>query len=69
MLKKISINSKTYKIEGDTTYLTNIIRDYEPFTINIFKNFCRNYFNVLDIGAHIGLSAIVLASICKKGRL
>jgi len=54
---------------GDTTYLTNIIKDYEPFTINIFKNFCQDYFNVLDIGAHIGLSAIALASICKKGKV
>lgn len=69
MQRKIFIDSKEYLIEGDTHYLGAIQKHFEPETIAIFKSFCQNNFQILDLGANIGLTAIALANICTQGKV
>jgi len=69
MQRKIFINSKEYVIEGDTQYLGGISEHFEHTTIDFFKSFCQKNFNVLDLGANIGLTTIALANICKNGKI
>lgn len=69
MQRKIFINSKEYLIEGDTIYLGGINEHFEQPTIDFFNSFCQKHFQVLDLGANIGLTTIALANICKKGKI
>lgn len=69
MQRRVFIDSKAYLLEGDMNYLGCMPDSYEPDTIAVFKNFCQEDFQVLDIGANLGLTAIALANICKKGKV
>jgi FkbM family methyltransferase len=69
MQRKIFIGSKEYLIEGDADYLGSIKEHFEPETIAVFKSFCQNNFQILDLGANIGLTAIGLADICTHGKV
>lgn len=69
MQRQIFIGSKGYILEGDTNYLGCMPDHFEPDTIAVFKNFCQESFQVLDLGANLGLTAIALADICKKGKV
>lgn len=69
MQRTIFIDSKKYLIEGDTDYLGRMGKYFEPTTIAIFKIFCQDNFQVLDLGANLGITAIALANICKNGKI
>jgi FkbM family methyltransferase len=69
MKRKIFIDSNQYLIEGDAHYLGRIDENFEPETITRFKIFCEDNFQVLDLGANLGLTAIALSNICKQGKV
>ena len=53
----------------ESHYLTNISETFETDTLSTFAAICQPRFNVLDIGANIGLTAIALARFCPKGNV
>jgi FkbM family methyltransferase len=53
----------------ESHYLTNISETFETDTLSTFAAICQPHFNVLDIGANIGLTAIALARFCSKGKV
>lgn len=69
MKRQISINGKMYTMLGDQNYLGAYGVYFEPYTIEIFKLFCKEDSQVIDIGANIGLTAIALGDICHAGKV
>jgi FkbM family methyltransferase len=50
-------------------YLADRSADFEQDTLSVFAAFCEPDFNVLDIGANIGLTAIALGRLCSRGEV
>jgi FkbM family methyltransferase len=53
----------------ESRYLAGASTDYEPDTLAVFAAFCEPRFNVLDVGANIGLTAIALGRLCSRGKV
>ncbi|WP_218814774.1 FkbM family methyltransferase [Rickettsiella endosymbiont of Dermanyssus gallinae] len=69
MKRNIYIDAKNYLITGDTDYLGTRGEHFEPATTHLFQCFCEQHFQVLDVGANIGLTTIALANICNTGKV
>ncbi|MES2998380.1 MAG: FkbM family methyltransferase [Pseudomonadota bacterium] len=69
MKSKISINETNYPIVGAKDYLDTYGEHFEPYTVEIFRRFCEEDSQAIDIGANIGLTAIALGSICNRGKV
>ncbi|MES2142200.1 MAG: FkbM family methyltransferase [Pseudomonadota bacterium] len=67
--RKIQIVNNEYYIEGEERYLDYAGNPFDPSLVSIFNIFCKDDYQVLDLGANIGLTAIALANICKKGKI
>ncbi len=63
------INRKNYSMLGDTDYLGIYGEHFEPYTVEIFKRFCEEDSQIIDIGANIGLTTIALSDICSRGKI
>ena len=71
MEKTINILGRPFSItdRDESAYLTGVSKDFEADTLATFTAVCAPRFNVLDIGANIGLTAIALGSVCSKGKV
>ena len=54
---------------GDDNYLREIGEEFEPDNVAHFKVLCDEDSRVLDVGANIGLTALVLSQICPRGQI
>lgn len=50
-------------------YLSGLAQDFEIDTQSAFAAICAPHFNVLDIGANIGLTTIALGRLCSEGKV
>jgi FkbM family methyltransferase len=53
----------------ESGYLAGVSSSFEPDILSLFSACCGTNFNVLDIGANIGLTAIALGRLCSKGKV
>lgn len=53
----------------DSGYLAGVSNTFESDILSLFSACCGSNFNVLDIGANIGLTAIALGRLCSGGNV
>jgi len=66
MEKKIKIGEKIYTVTSDDNYLEAMGNNFEPHMVQLFQALIGPNDVVADIGANIGLTAILFSSIVKK---
>lgn len=66
MEKNIRINNINYIISSDDDYLTAIGNDFEPHMVKLFKALVTPQDVVADIGANIGLTALLFSDLASK---
>lgn len=64
--KLVSIDGKKYTIESDDDYVESIGDNFEPHMVELFKSVITTRNPVLDIGANIGCTALLFASLAEK---
>jgi len=66
MEKMLKIDKKSYVITSDDDYLHAIGEDFEPHMVKLFKALIKSDDIVADVGANIGLTAILFSNLAKK---
>lgn len=66
MEKNIRIGDKTYFISSDDNYLNAMGHNFEPHMVELFRTLIGPADIVADIGANIGLTAILFSSLAHK---
>lgn len=66
MEAKILIDGKSYSVESDDIYLSQIGTDFEPHMVSLFKKLISKTDNVVDVGANVGLTSMLFSSIANK---
>jgi len=65
MNKSVSIDGVTYSIQSDDDYLGWVGDDFDPHMVQLFKTLIVPGDVVADIGANIGLTALLFSSLAK----
>ena len=65
MEKHIKIGDKIYPVTSDDNYLTAMGNTFEPHMVQLFRSLITSNDVVADIGANIGLTAILFSSLAK----
>ncbi|HCN71947.1 MAG TPA: hypothetical protein DIS96_09590 [Pusillimonas sp.] len=63
--KKILIDSKYYQVSSDDQYLTHVGDEFEPHMTQLFRALLDADDIVADIGANIGLTALLFANLSR----
>lgn len=66
MEKNIQIDGAIYMVSSDDDYLNDVGNDFEPYMVQLFKTLICPNDVVADIGANIGLTAILFSTLAKK---
>jgi FkbM family methyltransferase len=66
MQKSIRIGARTYFLSSDDNYLDAIGGNFEPHMVELFTALIGPEDIVVDIGANIGLTAILMSSLARK---
>lgn len=66
MEKQIKIGDSIYTVSSDDNYLQAMGNDFEPHMVQLFRALIGPDDVVADIGANIGLTAILFSSLAKK---
>jgi len=66
MEKQIKIGDKVYAISSDDSYLEAMGSDFEPHMVQLFRALIGPDDVVADIGANIGLTAILFSALAKQ---
>lgn len=66
METNIKIGEKTYSVSSDDAYLEAMGKDFEPHMVQLFRALIGPNDIVADIGANIGLTALLFSSLAKK---
>ncbi|KAB7763579.1 hypothetical protein CEK68_15370 [Xanthomonas sp. LMG 12461] len=66
MLKTIKIDQEIYKVSSDDDYLTNMGDEFEPHMVQLFRTLVEADDVVADIGANIGLTALLFSGLARK---
>jgi FkbM family methyltransferase len=66
MNKQIYIGKHSYTITSDDNYLEAVGNDFEPHMVNLYRALITPEDVVADIGANIGLTAILFSNMAKK---
>ena len=69
MRKSVSILGTPFELEGDAYYLGVMGDRFEPDTVALMALLCEEDAQVLDVGANIGLTALALSRIARRGRV
>lgn len=64
--KNIMIGDKTYRVASDDSYLDAMGDSFEPYMVKLFQTLIGPKDVVADIGANIGLTAILFSSLASK---
>jgi len=65
----VRISGKSFQVYGDDDYIRNLDEEFEPNTVTMFARLCEPDAHVIDVGANIGMTALALAQICRRGRI
>lgn len=65
-MKDIKIGDKIYSVVSDDNYLDAMGDNFEPHMVNLFRELIRADDVVADIGANIGLTAILFSALARK---
>lgn len=66
MNRTIRIDSKAYDIASDDDYLATMPPDFEPAMVALFKALIAPGMVVADVGANIGLTALLFATLARQ---
>ena len=66
MEKLIKINGNYYSTQSDDNYLAAVGDEFEPHMVELFKTLIGPQDVVADIGANIGLTALLFSNIARK---
>jgi FkbM family methyltransferase len=66
MEKNIRIGSRSYLLGSDDNYLNDMGENFEPHMVQLFQSLITSDDVVLDIGANIGLTAILFSTLAHK---
>lgn len=66
MEKPIKIGNKVCLISSDDDYLEAVGNDFEPYMVQLFRALIGQDDVVADIGANIGLTAILFSALAKQ---
>lgn len=66
MTCNIKIGHKEYSVQSDDSYLKAVGSDFEPNMVSLFEEIIEKESIVYDIGANIGLTAILFSSLAKQ---
>lgn len=66
MKKNIHIDGIAYTVASDDDYLSNMGDDFEPHMVQLFKALIEPDDTVIDIGANIGLTCMLFASLADQ---
>ena len=66
MEKIIKIDGKNYTVSSDDNYLDAMGDEFEPHMVELFKSLIGPQDVVADIGANIGLTALLFSSLARK---
>ncbi|MFA7383431.1 MAG: FkbM family methyltransferase [Desulfurivibrionaceae bacterium] len=66
MEKNIKIGDKTYRVASDDNYLAAMGDNFEPHMVRLFRALIGRDEVVADIGANIGLTALLFSSLARK---
>jgi FkbM family methyltransferase len=66
MQKQIKIGNSVYPVSSDDNYLDAMGNDFEPHMVQLFRALVSPDDVVADIGANIGLTAILFSSLAKR---
>ena len=66
MEKTINIGEKPYHLTSDDNYLDAMGDDFEPHMVQLFKSLVKPNDVVADVGANIGMTAILFSGLAKK---
>lgn len=61
--RKVKIGAHLYTVFSDDVYLNNIGATFEPDMCTVFKALIKPTFNVLDVGANIGCTALLFGDL------
>jgi FkbM family methyltransferase len=62
---EVEINGKRYRLVSDDDYLTHIGSEFEPEMVRLFRCLVNKENIVLDVGANIGCTAILLGDLAQ----
>jgi FkbM family methyltransferase len=66
MLKNIKIADVTYLVSSDDDYLSAMGTEFEPHMVQLFRALISSDDVVADIGANIGLTALLFSKLANK---
>lgn len=66
MLKNVKINDASYVVSSDDDYLSAIGNEFEPHMVQLFRALIGPEDVVADIGANIGLTALLFSKLASK---
>lgn len=66
MEKQIKIGGSVYAVSSDDNYLESMGDDFEPHMVQLFRALIGPGSVVADVGANIGLTAILFSSLAKQ---
>jgi FkbM family methyltransferase len=64
--KNVKINDKMYSIVSDDNYLDAVGENFEPHMVQLYRALVCKHDVVADIGANIGLTALLFSSLASK---
>jgi FkbM family methyltransferase len=67
--KSVKVLHKTLAIAGDDDYLREMGQEFEPTNVHLLSLLCDTDSRVLDVGANIGMTALALSQICRRGQI
>jgi len=66
MLKKVKIGDAVYQVSSDDQYLAAVGAEFEPYMVQLFSALVTPDDVVADIGANIGLTALLFSKMAHK---
>jgi FkbM family methyltransferase len=66
MLKNVKIDKAAYVVSSDDDYLSTVGNEFEPHMVQLFRSLIGPDDVVADIGANIGLTALLFSTLAKK---
>jgi FkbM family methyltransferase len=66
--RDVKIGGRVFRVASDDAYLEGMSAEFEPDMVEIFRRLVKPDFEVLDIGANIGLTSILFGSLARSVR-
>lgn len=67
--RQLDVAGHSCLLVGDAQYLGNMAGEFEPATAQLLMALCLSGESAVDVGANIGLTALVLAKACQASKI